>query len=150
MLQLVQCPCLLLCSQREMCYVLFCMDCGVFSKAPQGLVGSPCNALILLPHSLPTHPTHPTTPAMAPHTLASTNTKCTTLQQESVPSAPYYYYYSRPPQTSRADSQFYLTSVSSLLPDCQHLYIQPDSWGEGLGLKKLEEAVSSLPFFYTS
>ena len=36
--------------------VLFCMDCGVFSKAPQGLVGSPCNALILLPHSLPTHP----------------------------------------------------------------------------------------------
>ena len=79
------CPCLLSNCAWEMCYVLFCMDCGVFSKAPQGLVGSPCNALILLPHSLPTPPT---TPAIAPHTLANTHTKCTTLQKHSVASAP--------------------------------------------------------------
>ena len=68
------------------------MDFGVFLKAPQGLVGSPCNALILLPHSLPTLPTHPThhqqQPAMAPHTLHwhAADTKWTTLQQESVAS----------------------------------------------------------------
>ena len=78
------CLCLLSNCSWEMCYVLFCMDCGVFSKAPQGLVGSPCNALILLPHSLPTPPT----PAMAPPTLANTHTKCRTLHQQSVASAP--------------------------------------------------------------
>ena len=78
------------------------MDCGVFLKAPQGLVGSPCNALILLPHSLPTSPTHPPTtrsPAMAPHTLHwdAADAKWTTIQQESV--------------ASLADSQFCISPL---------------------------------------
>ena len=97
------------------------MDCGVFLKAPQGLVGSPCNALILLPHSLPTSPTHPPTtrsPAMAPHTLHwdAADAKWTTIQQESVASL-----------AADIPSRFpilYLTSVSSLLPHCQHLCFQ--------------------------
>ena len=95
---------------KEMWYVSFCMDCGVFSKAPLGLVGSPCNALILLPHSLPTQPT--TQPWHPIHWHAIQRGNC----------------YSRP----RAEtSRLYLTSVSRLLPGWQHLWAslsQSDYW----------------------
>ena len=48
------------------------MDCGVFLKAPQGLVGSPCNALILLPHSLPQPNQHPPCTLAAPYNVHDT------------------------------------------------------------------------------